>query len=120
MLADIIRYVLDTTLNVEDYINGSVCQARASSVEECHIIVCGPTKAQEQFALALKSDLQVPVSTYERPSPLSFDRRSESLRTSRKQKLAIVGMAGRFPDAADHEKFWDLLEAGLDVHRKVC
>ncbi|KAL8723506.1 MAG: hypothetical protein Q9225_000239 [Loekoesia sp. 1 TL-2023] len=28
-------------------------------------------------------------------------------------------MAGRFPNAADHEKFWELLEAGLDVHRKV-
>ncbi|KAG8525619.1 Type I Iterative PKS [Bacidia gigantensis] len=28
-------------------------------------------------------------------------------------------MAGRFPDAADHEKFWDLLEAGLDVHRRI-
>ena len=33
--------------------------------------------------------------------------------------IAIVGMAGRFPDAADHEKFWELLEKGLDVHREV-
>ena len=24
--------------------------------------------------------------------------------------IAIVGMAGRFPDAADIEKFWQLLE----------
>lgn len=37
-----------------------------------------------------------------------------------KPRLAIVGLAGRFPDAADHEKFWDLLKAGRDVHRKVC
>jgi hypothetical protein len=34
-------------------------------------------------------------------------------------KIAIVGMAGRFPNAADHEKFWKLLENGLDVHREV-
>ena len=34
-------------------------------------------------------------------------------------KIAIVGMAGRFPNAADHEKLWDLLLKGLDVHRKV-
>lgn len=34
--------------------------------------------------------------------------------------IAIVGMAGRFPDAADHEAFWDLLSKGLDVHRVVC
>ncbi|KKY31072.1 putative polyketide synthase [Diaporthe ampelina] len=28
-------------------------------------------------------------------------------------------MAGRFPDAASHEKLWELLEKGLDVHRVV-
>ncbi|KAL8736780.1 MAG: hypothetical protein Q9166_000146 [cf. Caloplaca sp. 2 TL-2023] len=40
-------------------------------------------------------------------------------RSSRKSKIAIVGMAGRFPSAADHERFWPLLEAGSDVHRKI-
>ena len=34
-------------------------------------------------------------------------------------KIAIVGMAGRFPGAADHNALWDLLEKGLDVHREV-
>jgi acyl transferase domain-containing protein len=28
-------------------------------------------------------------------------------------------MAGRFPDAASHEKLWELLAKGLDVHRVV-
>lgn len=34
------------------------------------------------------------------------------------QKLAIVGMAGRFPSSDNHEAFWDLLLAGLDVHKE--
>lgn len=34
-------------------------------------------------------------------------------------EIAIVGMSGRFPDAANYELFWDLLEKGLDVHRHV-
>lgn len=34
-------------------------------------------------------------------------------------KIAIVGMAGRFPGAADHNLLWELLEKGLDVHREV-
>ena len=34
-------------------------------------------------------------------------------------KIAIIGMAGRFPGAASHEKLWKLLEKGLDVHREV-
>ncbi len=39
--------------------------------------------------------------------------------SSRRCNLAIVGMAGRFPDAASHEALWELLEKGLDVHREV-
>ncbi|KAK2616922.1 hypothetical protein QQS21_000010 [Conoideocrella luteorostrata] len=34
-------------------------------------------------------------------------------------KIAIVGMSGRFPDAADLQSFWELLYQGLDVHRRV-
>ena len=34
-----------------------------------------------------------------------------------KTKLAIIGMAGRFPAAKDNEAFWDLLYQGLDVHK---
>lgn len=35
-------------------------------------------------------------------------------------KIAIVGMSCRMPSGAtDTEKFWELLEKGLDVHRKV-
>ncbi|GME43501.1 hypothetical protein SNOG_11981 [Neofusicoccum parvum] len=34
-------------------------------------------------------------------------------------KIAVVGMAGRFPGAADTEKLWELLEAGLDIHHEV-
>jgi len=34
-------------------------------------------------------------------------------------KLAIVGMAGRFPSSGDHHKFWKLLMDGIDAHREV-
>lgn len=34
-------------------------------------------------------------------------------------KIAIIGMAGRFPEAANIEEFWTLLYQGLDVHRRV-
>ena len=32
---------------------------------------------------------------------------------------ALTRLAGRFPDAADHEAFWTLLEKGLDLHREI-
>ncbi|KAM0245977.1 hypothetical protein ACHAQJ_010382 [Trichoderma viride] len=34
-------------------------------------------------------------------------------------KIAIIGMSGRFPEAADIEAFWTLLYKGLDVQRRV-
>lgn len=34
-------------------------------------------------------------------------------------KIAIVAMSGRFPDAANLDAFWDILNNGRDVHRQV-
>lgn len=34
-------------------------------------------------------------------------------------KLAIIGMAGRFPGANSTEAFWDVLYQGLDMHKPV-
>nr|BAJ65431.1 polyketide synthase [Aspergillus aculeatus] len=34
-------------------------------------------------------------------------------------KIAIIGMSGRFPDSESPEAFWEILQKGLDVHRKV-
>ena len=42
------------------------------------------------------------------------------LRGPLQSKIAIVGMSCRMPGGAtDTEKFWELLESGLDVHRKI-
>ncbi|EXV02536.1 polyketide synthase, DHN melanin biosynthesis [Metarhizium robertsii] len=34
-------------------------------------------------------------------------------------KIAIIGMSGRFPEAADLDSFWSLLEQGVDAYRPV-
>lgn len=34
-------------------------------------------------------------------------------------KIAIIGMAGRFPEAATTEALWDILRLGLDVRKEV-
>ncbi|KAF2752236.1 polyketide synthase PksA [Sporormia fimetaria CBS 119925] len=50
------------------------------------------------------------------------DSQSEDRSTkgrTQQDKIAIIGMAGRFPSAADHEALWELLMKGLDVHREV-
>ncbi|KAK8064116.1 ketoacyl-synt-domain-containing protein [Apiospora saccharicola] len=45
---------------------------------------------------------------------------TEAPRGTSQAKIAIVGMSCRMPGGAtDTDKFWELLEQGLDVHRKI-
>ncbi len=120
LLTAIINDILSEPLRLNEVFNGCVTTVVASKFSKCEIIPCGPTNAASSFVTALKSATAAEVILQnESLQPPSTLRLNQNPRTSRKPKLAIVGMAGRFPDAADAEKFWDLLNAGLDVHREV-
>lgn len=85
-----------------------------------HLTASGPSQAANSLATVLKAqtslEIDLPRSLSaipENPAP------SNEINGTGRTKLAIVGMSGRFPDAASHEKLWELLERGLDVHREV-
>ncbi|PHH52128.1 Conidial pigment polyketide synthase alb1 [Ceratocystis fimbriata CBS 114723] len=92
-----------------------------TSKNECIIVPYGPTAVSTSLATAISSqtDLKVTLRSLETP----HDNWSGKIGAHGPQlgrcKLAIVGMSGRFPDADSHEKLWDLLCKGLDVHREV-
>ncbi|KAL9100808.1 MAG: hypothetical protein Q9163_003856 [Psora crenata] len=113
VLDEILHEALKTSATITETAN--LLEEMQSS--RCQIICCGSSKWQDELStrLELKTEIDRPMSS---PSlDLAPGVALES--APRNQKLAIVGMAGRFPDAADLEKFWQLLEAGRDVHRKV-
>jgi hypothetical protein len=117
----IVRDILDEPLQFHRVLSSCVTQAQNYRGSRCLVIPFGPTHAANSLTTLLKSqtDLDVllrraPHSTVDRAAPHVGDHGSAG-----KVKLAIVGMAGRFPDAATHEKLWELLEKGLDVHREV-
>ena len=117
--------VLDDILNkplcLSETFNGCVDATLASKSTICRVIPCGPTNAAPSLVAALKSNTtaQVTLHDVDSQTPSGLQRLNQAPRTSRRPKLAIVGMGGRFPNAEDHEKFWDLLYAGMDLHRKV-
>ena len=120
VLTAIINDILNEPLRLYEVLNGCTKAVTASSFAQCRIIACGPTTAETAFATALRSETNAKIVLNQDESRTSSTLRlNQTPRNSKKQKLAIVGMAGRFPNAADHEKFWDLLYAGLDVHREV-
>ena len=118
LLTQIIHEVIDDTIRLDKIIGGCVEQL-ALHQYDCGVILCGPTRAYTALANALRSQGNANVLVQSLANPNISPATEWAPRTSRKPKLAIVGMAGRFPNAADHEKFWELLEAGIDLHRKV-
>ena len=121
ILAAVVNDILGRVFKVQDVVDGCINLVTTSNCNKCDLVSIGPNNSESMFVKALNSGTNVDVACHVKvPTIERSSAMSEAPRTSRKPKLAIVGMAGRFPDAADHEKFWDLLEAGLDVHRRVC
>ena len=122
LFAAVIRDILTETLGILPIVDGCTKLATEAECGACNIISFGPSNSKSMFAKAMESETRFEVTSHEAlagtlsGAPSAF---GDAPRTSKRPKLAIVGMAGRFPNAADHEKFWDLLEAGLDVHKRV-
>lgn len=82
----------------------------------CTIHAIGRSHVTASIASALRSSTNCEVFIDDHQTwadSASYKGRTQA------DKIAIVGMAGRFPDAADHEALWDLLMKGLDVHKEV-
>ncbi|CAK7266569.1 Type I Iterative PKS [Sporothrix epigloea] len=121
--------ILNEPLMFNRMLDGCLDQARKYANGKCEIIPFGPTQNANTLANLLRSQTDLSVTlcasqtfstspassaTAGKPSTIGNHGANKS-----RDKLAIVGMAGRFPDAASHEKLWQLLAKGLDVHRVV-
>lgn len=120
LLTAVVTDILVEPLNVREVLDRSAEKVLELNTSSCKIISSGPAELQMKFAGAVKSVTQADVVFHDDSNQVAIlNSLDQSPSNSRRPRLAIVGMAGRFPNAADHEKFWDLLEAGLDVHKKV-
>lgn len=120
ILAAVVADILIEVLNVGEVLDRSAEKVMELKSSRCKIISSGPAELQMKFANAVKSVTGADVTFHDDHTHIAMPKSlDQSPSNSRRPRLAIVGMAGRFPNAADHSKFWDLLESGLDVHRKV-
>ncbi|KAI9710476.1 MAG: polyketide synthase [Bogoriella megaspora] len=94
-----------------------VSQVTANSKSDCTITTIGATNVANSLVSALKAGGQSSISV--KDQSLWASSSDETFGRTQNDKIAIVGMAGRFPSAASHEALWDLLMKGLDVHRKI-
>ncbi|KKA30712.1 hypothetical protein TD95_004441 [Thielaviopsis punctulata] len=126
-VANLFRTIAWECLNEPLLFNKTVegCVATACSFDstktDCLIVPFGPTAVGSTLARVIENEAGLKVTL--RASEMARDDFTGKIGAHGNQlgrgKLAIVGMAGRFPDAASHEKLWELLAKGLDVHRVI-
>ena len=118
LLDDIIRDILANTLRWDYVLENVTTEVREVGKSRCNVVKLGPSTAGQSLVSSLRQSKELEVSSNDQ-----FTNKPEALENdhgpSKQQKIAICGLSGRFPDAADHEAFWELLEKGLDLHREV-
>lgn len=119
-MKEVLRDILISSLHWNDVLEALVSSVKESANAECSIVLMGPSSAGQSLVSALKQNHELDVSLndqflaehFRKQSAQASDRLADS-------KIAVCGLAGRFPDAVNHETFWKLLEQGLDLHREI-
>lgn len=121
LLERVVYEILNDTLVFHKFLDAGVALAQEHDGKTILILPFGPTQNAATLGNLLKSKTSNNV-ILRNPPQISKESIASTVGnhgSTGRCKLAIVGMAGRFPDAASHEKLWELLEKGLDVHRVV-
>jgi Beta-ketoacyl synthase, N-terminal domain len=118
----IVSEILTQPIQWDNVIHGVIERANIIAASECQVLVFRISLPIHDLMTALKSELQQVEATTEDLVPWIAKKTTDEggPRGPSQSKIAIVGMSCRMPGGAtDTEKFWDLLENGLDVHRKI-
>ena len=122
LFEQIISEILTQQIQWDNVIQGVIDQANDIAASECQIHVFRISLPIHDLLTALKSEIQHFETSTEDLLPWIAKKSTDEgePRGTMQSKIAIVGMSCRIPGGAtDTEKFWNLLEQGLDVHRKI-
>ncbi|KAF7162428.1 hypothetical protein CNMCM5623_007719 [Aspergillus felis] len=120
----IVTEILTLAIEWENVIQGVVERAKLLSVSEVQVLVFRISLPVHDLLSALQTSLservEVTIKDLDPWVTKPRDDQGFAPRGTAQSKIAIVGMSCRMPSGAtDTEKFWDILEKGLDVHRKI-
>nr|QDF82052.1 polyketide synthase [Aureobasidium zeae] len=113
-LNDMLRAPVSWNVLLEESVSHITANVKAPAKVFC----IGVSNISSSLVSAIKASGQSSVTMIDHSSWESAVTDAAHGRTQN-DKIAIVGMSGRFPSAASTEALWELLENGLDVHRKV-
>jgi hypothetical protein len=119
LFEEVISEILTQKIQWDNVIHGMIEQATCVAASKCDVLTFRVSLPIHDLLAALKSDFD--PSTTDLISWVANKPADEGVpRGTMQSKIAIVGMSCRIPGGATNtEKFWELLEAGLDVHSKI-
>jgi naphtho-gamma-pyrone polyketide synthase len=114
-MTDIVADILLRPLSFDGVLAAATEMAKTLPAREYRVLSVGPSQALSSLVSALKAGTSLDVRM---EGQLELTKsRYEPLNGA--QKIAVVGMAGRFPNSDNLEGFWNVLQQGLDVHRTI-
>nr|A0A067XNI2.1 RecName: Full=Non-reducing polyketide synthase ptaA; AltName: Full=Pestheic acid biosynthesis cluster protein A [Pestalotiopsis fici W106-1]AGO59040.1 PtaA [Pestalotiopsis fici] len=122
LFEQVVGEILTQKIQWDKVVKGVLERIQELSATEVEVLVFRDSLPVHELVKALKSaDSGLQTTTEDLLQWLHQSReRLQGPRGSLQSKIAIVGMSCRMPSGAtDTEKFWELLEKGLDVHRKI-
>ncbi|KAF2111953.1 putative polyketide synthase [Lophiotrema nucula] len=121
LLYQIVEEILTQAIQWDSVANGIIEHARDIQSSECQILVFRTSLPVHDLVSAFSGLSDFKASTTELVPWIAKPDPQPSIPMGMAQsKIAIVGMSCRMPGGAtDTEKFWNILEQGLDVHKKI-
>ncbi|KAL3470932.1 hypothetical protein BJX99DRAFT_267158 [Aspergillus californicus] len=121
LFEQLVLELLTQSIVWDNVIQGVLEQAYTISATNCEILVFRISVPINDLRSALSSKLQKFEASTEELIPWILEQSEKQVpRGTKQSKIAIIGMSCRMPGGATNtEKFWDLLEQGLDVARKI-
>lgn len=110
-----IKEILQSPVRWDHLLNEAVAQIMAAG-NECSVMAIGATNIANSLVSALKAGGHSNLTAKDHTT---WGGQTQTNGRTQSDKIAIIGMAGRFPGAANHEELWQLLDKGLDVHREI-
>ncbi|KAI3318557.1 putative polyketide synthase [Xylariaceae sp. AK1471] len=118
----IIHEILTQAIQWDNVVQSITQRAKDMATTACEVLVFRTSLPIRDLVAAFDSELQpVKIITKDLVSWIAKPTTPPGHpRGTAQSKIAIVGMSCRMPSGAtDTQKFWELLEQGLDVHRKI-
>lgn len=120
LLKEAIWDILSRQLRWDLMIENAAITVTSSGATEATVLPFASSSGQS-LASAIRQRGAKPVELLD-SSVRSLDSNSSAGKTegaAKRSKIAVIGFSGRFPEADDNEAFWQLLAAGLDVHKEI-